>query len=195
MLEHKKRFTKKPAAAAPAKSAPAEPAKSVKTAKAEPAKKTAAPAPKPVEAPKVAAKPAAAPKVEAKTVVAPKVETKPATTPKVEAKPAAPKAAPKIATIKNNINSMPEETLAFFANLLLWISCAISLLVIIFGVIIALDLKGADSPVFLVCCIIAAVIMIIYPLIIWAIVRVFVNISKTLMKINAKLPEPKPEEK
>ena len=185
MIEHKKRFTKKPAAAAPAKSAPAEPAKTVKTAKAEPAKKTTTPAPKPVEAPKPAAKPAAAPKVEEKPVVAPKVE----------AKPAAPKAAPKMAALKKSINSMPEETLAFFANLLLWISCAISLLVIILGVIIALDLKGADSPVFLVCCIIAAVIMIIYPLIIWAIVRVFVNISKTLMKINAKLPEPKPEEK
>ena len=194
MIEHKKRFTKKPAAAAPAKSAPAEPAKTVKTAKAEPAKKTAAPAPKPVEAPKPAAKPAAAPKVEEKPVVAPKVEAKTAA-PKVEAKPAAPKAAPKMAALKKSINSMPEETLAFFANLLLWISCAISLLVIIFGVIFALDLKGADSPVFLVCCIIAAVIMIIYPLIIWAIVRVFVNISKTLMKINAKLPGPKPEEK
>ena len=37
--------------------------------------------------------------------------------------------------------------------------------------------------------------MIIYPLIIWAIVRVFVNISKTLMKINAKLPDAKQEEK
>ena len=203
MIEHKKRFTKKPAAAAPAKSAPAEPAKTVKTAKAEPAKKTTAPAPKPVEAPKPAAKPAAAPKVEEKPVVAPKVEAKTAApkveaqpvAPKVEAKPAAPKAAPKMAALKKSINSMPEETLAFFANLLLWISCAISLLVIILGVIIALDLKGADSPVFLVCCIIAAVIMIIYPLIIWAIVRVFVNISKTLMKINAKLPEPKQEEK
>ena len=195
MIEHKKRFTKKPAAAAPAKSAPAEPAKTVKTAKAEPAKKTVTPAPKPVEAPK----PAAAPKVEAKPAATPKVETKPAAkpvvAPKVEAKTAAPKPAPKEASHKNNIKSMPEETLKFFANLTLWISGAISLLVIIFGVLAALELKGADSPVFLVCCIIAAVIMIIYPLIIWAFVRVFVNISKTLMKINAKLPDAKPEEK
>lgn len=213
MIEHKKRFTKKPAAAAPAKSAPAEPAKTVKTAKAEPAKKTAAPAPKPVEAPKPAAKPAAAPKVEEKPVVAPKVEAKIAApkveaqpaaapkaeaqpvAPKVEAKPADPKPAPKEASHKNNIKSMPEETLKFFANLTLWISGAISLLVIIFGVLAALELKGPNSPIFLVCCIIAAVIMIIYPLIIWAFVRVFVNISKTLMKINAKLPDAKPEEK
>ena len=180
MIEHTKRFTKKPAAAAPAKSAPAEPAKPVKAAKAEPAKKTVAPAPKPVEAPK----PVAAPKVEAQPVA-----------PKVEAKPADPKPAPKEASHKNNIKSMPEETLKFFANLTLWISGAISLLVIIFGVLAALELKGPNSPIFLVCCIIAAVIMIIYPLIIWAFVRVFVNISKTLMKINAKLPDAKPEEK
>lgn len=204
MIEHKKRFSKKPAAAAPAKSAPAEPAKPVKAAKAEPAKKTVAPAPKPVEAPKpvaapkVEAKPAATPKVEtkpaAKPVVAPKVEAQPVA-PKVEAKPADPKPAPKEASHKNNIKSMPEETLKFFANLTLWISGAISLLVIIFGVLAALELKGPNSPIFLVCCIIAAVIMIIYPLIIWAFVRVFVNISKTLMKINAKLPDAKPEEK
>ena len=195
MIEHKKRFTKKPAAAAPAKSAPAEPAKTVKTAKAEPAKKTVTPAPKPVETPK----PSAAPKVEAKPAATPKVETKPAAkpvvAPKVEAKTAAPKPAPKEASHKNNIKSMPEETLKFFANLTLWISGAISLLVIIFGVLAALELKGPNSPIFLVCCIIAAVIMIIYPLIIWAFVRVFVNISKTLMKINAKLPDAKPEEK
>ena len=212
MIEHKKRFSKKPAAAAPAKSAPAEPAKPVKAAKAEPAKKTVAPAPKPVEAPKPvaapkvaakpAAKPAAAPKVEAKPVAAPKVEAKPAA-PKVEAKPAAPqaevqakatpKAAPKIAMIKNNIKSMPEQTLEFFANLLLWISIAVCALCMIFGIIALVAINDANGPIAFAGMFIIAIVILVHALIVWAFTRVFVNISNTLKTINAKLPAQKQE--
>ena len=220
MIEHKKRFTKKPAAAAPAKSAPAEPAKTVKTAKAEPAKKTAAPAPKPVEAPKPAAapkveakpvatpkvetKPAATPKVDAKTA-APKVEAKPAATPKVEAKTAAPQAEPqakaapkaptKVAALKNNIKSMPEQTLTFFANLMLWASIAVCVLCVLFGVIALVTITDANGPIAFAGMFISAIVILVYALIVWAFTRVFVNISNTLKTINAKLPEPKQEEK
>ena len=207
MIEHKKRFSKKPAAAAPAKSAPAEPAKPVKAAKAEPVKaepvkKTVAPAPKPVEAPKPVAAPKVAAKPAAKPAAAPKVEAKPAA-PKVEAKPAAPqaevqakatpKAAPKIATIKNNIKSMPEQTLTFFANLMLWASIAVCALCMIFGIIALVAINDANGPIAFAGMFISAIVILVYALIVWAFTRVFVNISNTLKTINAKLPAQKQE--
>ena len=205
MIEHKKRFSKKPAAAAPAKSAPAEPAKTVKAVKAvkaepvkaEPAKKTVAPAPKPVEAPKPA------PKVAAKPVAAPKVEVKPATAPKVEAKPSAPQAEPqakatpkpatKVATLKNNIKSMPEQTLTFFANLMLWASIVVCVLCVLFGVIALVTINDASGPIAFAGMFISAIVILVYALIVWAFTRVFVNISNTLKTINAKIPAQKEE--
>ena len=193
MIEHKKRFSKKPATAAPAKSAPAEPAKTVKAAKAEPVKKTVAPAPKPVEAPKPAAAPKVAAKPAAKPVAAPKVEAKPAATQAEPQAKAAPKAPTKVATLKNNIKSMPEQTLTFFANLMLWASIAVCALCMIFGIIALVAITDANGPIAFAGMFISAIVILVYALIVWAFTRVFVNISNTLKTINAKLPAQKEE--
>lgn len=174
MLEHKKRFTKKPVNAAPAQSAPAQPAETKKVTKAAKTVKVAEPA-----------------KIAPKAKTTPIAAVKPA--PKAAApKPAAMPEAPKPAAPKKV--SLPEQTLDFFANLILWVSIAVGALVVIIGIFAALEMKDLNSPIVLVGAIITAVLLVVYPLIIWAFTRVFVNISNTLMKINAKLPDPKEKE-